>query len=391
MFWVYNFFLLLFVPLFPAVRLISSRRGKVTLLGRFKRNFEEAQGKILLHVSSVGEVNSVRPLVKALNGKVVLTVFTDYGLLRAKKLYSRVPSRLPPIDLYPVVRSFLKKAKPKAVVIYETEIWPSLLKASSELSVPFFFVSGKIGDRTYKRLKVFKKFLEPLFKDKFFLARSERDAERALNLGFRNVEVVGDLKLDYEPPKEKVSLKIEGERPVVVWGSTHEGEEKIAEKVHFKLKKEFPNLLTVVAPRHVGRKLSFSGKTVYRSETEQVPEEAEFYVVNTVGELSSLYRYADVAVIGGSFVKGIGGHNPVEPVAFKVPTLMGEYGSEFFEVANQIKVKIVKESEVYEEVCKLLKNQKLREKTGEESFKLWKDKRGVTERVLNFLEEKVEL
>jgi 3-deoxy-D-manno-octulosonic-acid transferase len=391
MFWLYQLLLSISIPFFPIIKRTVRERGRVSLTDRFSTEFLEGKGKILLHVSSIGEVNSVKPLVKALQGKVSLTVFTDYGLERARKIYPEIPSRISPIDLYPIVKNFLKKTSPKAVLIYETEIWPSLLKASSELQVPTIFVSGKIGERTYRRIKRFEGILKPLFSDKIFLSRSKEDAERALKLGFKEVQVVGDLKLDYEPPEKRVSLEVDEERPVVVWGSTHEGEEELAVEVHKKLKREFPNILTVVAPRHVGRRIDISGNVEYRSRTNRVRRETEFYIVDTVGELSSLYSYATVAVVGGSFVEGIGGHNPVEPVALKVPTLIGEFGNEFKEVAQTLKVPVLKRSELYPCLLKLLKEPKLRSKLGKESYFLWQEKRGVTERILRFLGERVEL
>ncbi|SMO51623.1 3-deoxy-D-manno-octulosonic-acid transferase [Balnearium lithotrophicum] len=391
MFWLYQLLLSVSIPLFPLLKKTVSKRGKVSLKNRFSTEFSEGKQKFLLHVSSIGEVNSVKPLVKALQGKVSLTVFTDYGLERARKIYPEIPSRISPIDLYPIVKNFLKKTSPKAVLIYETEIWPSLLKASSELQVPTIFVSGKIGERTYRRIKRFEGFLKPLFSDKIFLSRSEEDAERALKLGFKEVQVVGDLKLDYEPPEKGVSLEIDEERPVVIWGSTHEGEEELAVEVHKKLKRDFPNILTVIAPRHVGRRIDISGNVEYRSRTKRVRRETEFYIVDTVGELSSLYSYATVAVVGGSFVEGIGGHNPVEPVALKVPTLIGEFGNEFKEIAQTLKVPVLKRSELYPCLLTLLKEPKLRSKLGKESYFLWQERRGVTERILRFLGERVEL
>ncbi len=392
MFWIYNFLVALSVPLFPIVKLKTKDRGEVHLKPRLSTNFPGAENKIFLHAASIGEVNTVKPLVKKLEGKVALTTFTDYGLERAKKLYPEVPSRVTPLDLYPLIKKFLKKNRPKAILIYESEIWPSLLKATTELSIPLFFVSGKIGEKAYRRLLKFKKFLKPLIEDKTFLAKSEKDAERALEVGFKKVEVVGDLKLDYEPPQERAPLKIEGRRFVVLWGSTHSGEERLAAEVHQKLKEEFPGLLTVIAPRHVGRakSLKLPGKTVFRSESQTVPSDAEFYVVDTVGELPSLYSYSTVAVVGGSLVPGIGGHNPVEPVATGVPTVMGVYGTEFSDVAERLGVDVVTPLELERTLRTLLQNPKLRQEKSSRSFLNWKMERGVTERILKKIGETVE-
>ncbi len=393
MFWIYNFLVALSVPFFPIVKLKAKERGDVYLKPRLSTDFPSAENKIFLHAASIGEVNTVKPLVKKLKGKVALTTFTDYGLKRAKKIYPEVPSRVIPLDLYPLIKKFLRKNRPKAILIYESEIWPSLLKATTELSIPLFFVSGKIGERAYRRLLKFKKFLKPLIEDKTFLAKSETDAERAKEVGFKKVEVVGDLKLDYEPPTEGAPLKIEGRRFVVLWGSTHAGEERLAAEVHQKLKEEFPGLLTVIAPRHVGRakNLKLPGKTVFRSESQTVPKSAEFYIVDTVGELPSLYSYSTVAVVGGSFVPGIGGHNPVEPVAVGVPAVMGTYGTEFLDVAERLGIDVVPPEKVAETLRNLLQNPKLRREKGERSYLNWKMERGVSERILKKVGETVEL
>lgn len=393
MFWLYNLAILLSLPLFPLIKRKVSKRGEVSLTPRLSAEFQELQGKLLLHAASIGEVNTVKPLIKKLKGKVGITTFTDYGLERAKKLYPEVPSRLIPLDFYPLIKRFLKKNRPKGILIYESEVWPSLLKASTELSIPLFFVSGKVSERALKKLLKFKRFLEPLISDKFFLARSKADAERAKEIGFKEVEVVGDLKLDYEPPKERAPLKIEGRRFVLVWGSTHPGEEELAAEVHKKLKEEFPGLLTVIAPRHVKRakELKLPGKAVFRSSFQTVPKDTEFYVVDTVGELPSLYSYSTVSVVGGSFVPGVGGHNPVEPVAAGVPTLMGSYGTEFLEVAERLDVPVVLPSELTGVLQKLLRSPKLRRETAEKSYLNWKMERGVTERILKRIGESVEL
>ena len=393
MFWLYNLAVLLSVPLFPLIKRKVNKRGEVSLFPRLLAEFPEFQGKLLLHAASIGEVNTVKPLVKRLKENVGITTFTDYGLKRAKELYPEVPSRLIPLDFYPLIRKFLKKSRPQGILIYESEIWPSLLRASTELSVPLFFISGKISERALKRLLKFKRFLEPLISDKFFLAKSELDAERAREVGFKSVEVVGDLKLDYEPPKERAPLKIEGRRFVIVWGSTHPGEEELAAEVHKKLKQEFSGLLTVIAPRHVRRakELKLPGKTVFRSSSKTVPKEAEFYVVDTLGELPSLYSYSTVSVVGGSFVPGIGGHNPVEPVAAGVPTLMGVCGTEFLDVAKRLEIPIVPTSDLTNVLQKLLRSPKLRRETAERSYLNWKMERGVTERILKRVGEAVEL
>jgi 3-deoxy-D-manno-octulosonic-acid transferase len=382
--YLYNALLALSTPLFPLIKLSARKRGELKLLPRLKPDFPQAKGKFLLHAASVGEVNSLKPLIELLTPEAALTVFTDYGLKRARQLYPQVPSRVLPLDLLPVTRRFLRSAAPKALIVYESEVWPSLLKAATELKVPVYFVSGKISQRAFGRLIKFKKLLSPLLGQCRFLARWEEDAERARELGFKEVKVVGDLKLDYSPPKKLPPFEAEG-RTVLLWGSTHPGEEELAQEVHFRLKRELPNLLTVIAPRHTGRKIKLRGKTVKRSQTVKVPPEADFYLIDTVGELPGLYGYADVAVVGGSFVNGVGGHNPVEPVALKKATTVGPKNYAFKEICERLKVPSVNERELPSRLLELLKNHNLRERAARESYRRWEKERGVSVKIVKEL------
>jgi len=385
MFLLYNLLILLSLPAYPALKVLARKRGEISLLPRLKTPFPGAKGKNLLHLSSIGEVNTARPLIEKLKEDLAITTFTDYGLKRCDELFPQIPKRLLPIDLYPLTLSFLKKTSPKRLLIFESEIWPSLLKSGAELKIPTYFVSGKIGERAFKRLLKFKRHLEPIFKKVDFLARSSIDLERAKELGFERAVWAGDLKLDYSPPTRLPPLKIEGERRVLIWGSTHEGEEEIAAAIHFKLKEKFPNLLTVIAPRHVGRRLNLKGKTLKRSQSLKVPKEIEFYVIDTIGELAGLYSYADVCLIGGSFVPKIGGHNPVESVALKRPTIMGEFAQEFKELAKELEVPLVKKKELDGLIGSLLSNRELSSKMALRSYNLWREKRGVADRILSLI------
>jgi len=389
-FWFYNLLLLSLSPAFPAVKLAVRKRGNVTLLPRLSTSFKGGEGKILLHVSSVGEANSVRPLVRALKEKVAVTTFTDYGLERVKNIYPEIPSRILPLDLYPIVKSFLKRTKPKKILIYETEIWPSLLKVAKELKIPVYFVSGKMSDKSFKNYKRLRKFLKPLVEGSSFLARTEKDAERAKEVGFGRIFVVGDLKLDIPRPESSAELHLEGERKVLVWGSTHAGEEELAFEVHKKLKERFPNILTVIAPRHVGRvkEINPPGKTALRSKTVKVSRNTEFYIVDTIGELASLYRFADVCIIGGSFVPGIGGHNPVEAVLWKKPVVMGKFCSDFSDVAELLKIPTVKSEELSDFLAELLSKETIYNKFCDDTYSSYLKQRGVTERILKAIGER---
>ncbi|RUM45456.1 MAG: 3-deoxy-D-manno-octulosonic acid transferase, partial [Desulfurobacterium sp.] len=207
---------------------------------------------------------------------------------------------------------------------------------------------------------------------------------------FKEVITVGDLKLDVPKPETTAELSIEGKRKVLVWGSTHAGEEELAFKVHKKLKERFPDLLTVIAPRHVGRVKDIRppGKTALRSETVSVSKDTEFYIVDTVGELSSLYRFADVCIVGGSFVSGIGGHNPVEAVLWKKPVVMGNFCSDFQEVAELLKIPTVRGEELPAFLSELLSKGTIYNKFCEDTYSSYLKQKGVTERILKAIGER---
>jgi 3-deoxy-D-manno-octulosonic-acid transferase len=385
----YNLVLLLSLLFFPVVKFKARKRGKISLLPRFNSDFQEGKGKILLHVASIGEVNSVKPLVERLKGKIALTVFTDYGLERAKKVFPDVPSRVLPIDFYPVAKSFLKKVKPSKILIYETEIWPSLLYAAKELNIPVYIISGKITEKSLKNFKKFRKFLTPILKNIVFLARSKSDFERAKTLGFKKVELVGDLKLAVKEPLELANLEVEGERKIIIWGSTHKGEEELAFKVHERLRKDFPNLLTIIAPRHINRVKEITPPFPFalRSKTKKVSKEIQVYIVDTIGELASLYRFADVVIIGGSFVKGIGGHNPLEAVIWEKLVVIGKYGKDFIELARELYIPVVDERKITSFLKSVMKDSKLRENIISRIKASFEDKREVVDRILGEIKE----
>jgi len=387
-FWLYNLLILLSIPFFPVIKLKSRKRGNIFLKNRLSSFIPpEATGKILLHAASIGEINTCKPLIEKLKNNITITTFTDYGLSRAQKLFPDIPSRIIPLDFYPLTKSFLKKGKFKKILIFETEIWLSLLKSAKDLNIPVYFVSGKISEKTFKRLQKFKSFISPLLSNAVFLAKSESDAEKAKGLGFKKVKVVGNLKFALTLPP-KVPLTVKGNRKIILWGSTHEGEEELAVQTHYYLKSKGINLLTIIAPRHVNRKIPTPpSKTALRSQTKTVEENVEFYVIDTIGELSSLYAYCDVAVIGGSFVKGIGGHNPVEAVAWEKPVIVGMHVESFEDVVETLQIPKIEASQISGTLKKLLSNEVERKNLAEKIHKNYLKQKNVLEKILTAIGE----
>ncbi|WP_456427023.1 3-deoxy-D-manno-octulosonic acid transferase [Desulfurobacterium sp.] len=387
---LYNFLYSFSLPvLLTAAKIISKKRGGFSVKRRFSSFPSNIDGRdTWIHCASIGEVNSARPLIERLRDRAVVTTFTDYGADRASKIFPDVPVHVIPPDVKPFTDYFVKRLGVKKLLIYETEVWPSLLTSALEQGVEIYFVSGKITERSFSLYKRFSFLLSDIFRSSVFLARTQEDAEKAQKLGFFDVKVVGDLKFDSVREPEPVEVSIGSRYPIVVWGSTHEGEEELAGEVHRKLKKLFPEILTVVVPRHIGRAENLipllPGSSVLRTQSAKVPSDVDFYIVDTVGELPGFYSIADVAVIGGTFNERIGGHNPLEPMVSAIPVIVGPYYSHFRDVISKVKECIIFASSenLFDKISLLLNNDEFRYRIGLCGKKLLEREKGVTERIL---------
>ncbi|WP_457568796.1 3-deoxy-D-manno-octulosonic acid transferase [Desulfurobacterium sp.] len=389
---IYNLLYGLSLPaLLTVAKFTSEKRGGFSVKRRFLSFPSKSKVKgrdIWIHCASIGEVNSARPLIEKLKDRAIVTTFTDYGADRALKLFPEIPVYVIPPDMKLFTDRFVKSLGAKKLLVYETEIWPSLLTSAIEQKVEVYFVSGKITESSFSLYKRFSSVLSYIFESSVFLARSDEDAERARKLNFAKVKTVGDLKFDSVTEPKPINVSIGNRFPIIVWGSTHEGEEELAGKIHVKLKEEFPGILTIVAPRHVGRAESLRsllpGKTVLRTQSKGVPSDTDFYVVDTVGELPSFYGLGDIAVIGGTFNEKVGGHNPLEPMVSAVPVVVGPHYSHFREIISKVKECIIfsTSENLFDKISLLLKNDELRHRIGTCGKKVLEKERGVTERIL---------
>lgn len=349
MFIIYNLILTLLMPLWvPWMYFRSSRRAEAPNWRERSGNYEgtippkdKKVRRIWVHAVSVGEVIAARPFLKELRRtlpthEIVLTVTTSSGHQTARETMEGLYEYLVyfPIDIPKFMLRAMQRVRPEIAIIMETELWFNFLWAAKTFDVTTMVVNGRMSDRAYKRTKNIAFFYKALFKDvDRNLVQSEMDRERFESLGARNVQVLGNTKFDEASSPTEVSaaewqerLGIPDEKQVVVVGSTRsEMEEELVVSSFFQLE----NVVYVHAPRHLettGRIVELfkkhagsSGKTIgLRSENAT----ADYLVLDTFGELSSVYSVADVAVIGGGFDK-LGGQNLIQPFAFGKPVLHG--------------------------------------------------------------------
>jgi 3-deoxy-D-manno-octulosonic-acid transferase len=293
---------------------------------------------------SLGEISASAALVRALAARyddvpIVVTTATPTGRARALALFgARVEVRYLPYDLPAAMRRFLARIRPQVAIIVETELWPNLFAETARRGIPLLLASARLSATSVARYRRFGGLFGGLFTPNVWIAAQTRtDAERFAAIGAHpdRVRVVGNLKFDIEVAadtvREGLALRRRdfGVRPVWVAGSTHDGEEQQVLEAHARVRARHATALLLLVPRHPQRfdavaallghaQLAF----VRRSAGAAVGAEDSVLLVDTVGELLTIYAAADVAFVGGSLVP-IGGHNLLEPAALGLPVLTG--------------------------------------------------------------------
>jgi 3-deoxy-D-manno-octulosonic-acid transferase len=340
---------------------------------------ENRSGAIWIHAVSVGEALSGITLARQLKDKhpgrplvVSTTTLTGQALARERLPFADAIFYFP-LDWTFCVRRVFRAVKPSIVIVLETEIWPNFLHEARLQSVPVVFVSGRISDRSFARyeryLGVFGFFLRPFLRRALgdasaFLMQSEEDAARIRTLGApqERVQISGNLKYDLELPAQtpisrwlSEEARRRGRSPIIVAGSVVATEEPLALIAFGTLQGEYPKALLVLAPRKPECFASAAEfideshrKFIRRSQLPvpgpsqngaphgefQISDDVTVLLLDSIGELASLYRVADGAFVGGSLVPS-GGHNILEPAAFGKIPVFGPSMENFAEIARR--------------------------------------------------------
>jgi len=376
----------------------------------FIKALPEGDGPIWVHAASVGEVQAALPLLRALDNamperRIVVTTFTAAGARRlAETAGDRVVQLTLPYDLPGPVNRFLDRVRPAALLITETEIWPNLFRAVHARGIPLLMGSARLSERALRRYQSIAGLVaETLGKVDLIAAQTEVDAERFRSLGapVDRVETLGNVKFDLHAAssvaEEGSGLRrsLFNDRPVWIAGSTRQGEEEKVLDAFEQVREAHPRTLLVLAPRHPERATALKQlvkaralKSVSRSES-QPAEDADVFIVDTLGELMTFYAAADVAFVGGSLVP-VGGHNLLEPVALGIPVLTGPYYDNAVDVAEMLiaagAVRRVQDSTALaERVSELLDDPTVRAQQASAGWKVIQENRGAVERLVDRL------
>lgn len=302
--------------------------------------------RLLLHAVSVGEVSSLRQLVPLLADRVevVISVTTDTGIERARSLFGSTCAVVRyPLDLSGAVRRFLDAVRPDAAALVELEVWPNFVREAARRGIPLCVINGRLSERSFRGYRRIRRWLSPVFGSlEFVAAQDEAYAERfrAMGVSAERCLVTGSMKWDAagqpsaEPDLRALHLAeelgIDRSRPLIVAGSTAEGEEAL-------IRDATPaGVQLLCAPRHVERFDAAARDLpgcVRRSARAPGGPGARWFLLDTIGELGLAYRLADVVVMGRTFVPR-GGSDPIEPIALGRPTLVGPEVSNFASVVS---------------------------------------------------------
>ncbi len=401
------------ILLTPAIRFWLARRAR-----RGKENPERMGERfghasatrppgplIWLHAASVGETQSVLTLVHALLAQdpaihfLITTGTVTSAALVAQQSLPRCIHQFVPVDTYPAVRRFLRHWKPDLALWVESEFWPQLLWQAQARRIPMLLINARMSPRSFAGWKKWPRTIRSLLNGfAGIYVGSMEDAQHLGALGAKNLHDVGNLKYDASPLPMDNALIAElstaiADRPLWIAASTHANEEQMVAEVHAELRQQFPKLLCILIPRHATRGDAIAAdlrqrgtELAQRSKGELISKRTHIYLADTMGELGSFYRMADLVFIGGSLV-AVGGHNPLEPARLGTALVSGPHIHNFSAIMQHLlqqdAMRIVQhKAELTATLSTLLNDDGMRLSMAERALAIVQSARGASEQIV---------
>ena len=401
--------------LFQMARHGKYRKGFAERIGRVPARLRlpgEQERVIWVHAVSVGEVLAVAGLVEELQSRfpqhrIFISTTTDTGQVLARKRFGEANVFYFPMDFAFAIRPYLRALRPQLVVIAETEFWPNFLRLAHAGGARIAVVNARISDRSWPSYRRFRGLLRRLLVNvDLFLAQTQEDAARLQDIGasLERVRVTGNLKFDIPVPAPpaiiesvRTSIAATDAGPVLVCGSTVDGEEPLLLKAFENLLVQYPRAVMMLAPRHPERfaavaalleqmSIRFCRRSLWNGE----PLGGGVFLLDTIGELAALYALADIAFVGGSLVAR-GGHNIIEPAQHGVATVVGHHTENFRDIVSLFQsrdaVRVVGPAELPLVLLELLANDAERKALGQRAAETLRSQIGATMRTASELEE----
>jgi 3-deoxy-D-manno-octulosonic-acid transferase len=366
---------------------------------------------IWVHAVSVGEVLAVRGLIERWKQqfpehRVVVSTTTDTGQKLARERFGEADVFYFPLDFALAIRPYLQELRPAMVILAETEFWPNFLRLAHASGARIAVVNARISDRSLPNYRRFRFLLERSLRQiDLFLTQTPEDERRLIEIGApeERVEVSGNLKFDVPEPAPppilselKAALLADDAAPVLVCGSTVEGEEALLVPALRRLFQQTPRATVLLAPRHPERfgaaadllqqnGIASARRSQWRGETLA----GRVLLLDTIGELGALYALADVAFVGGSLVPR-GGHNIIEPARYGSAILIGPHTENFRDIVAQFRaqgaVRITDSSRLERDLLDLMSNEEARVALGQRAADVLAAQAGATARTVTALE-----
>jgi 3-deoxy-D-manno-octulosonic-acid transferase len=418
MYWFYSAALaaglLLSLPywLLESVRHGKYRGGLSERLGRVPQRLSTPSGRsgIWVHAVSVGEVVAITGLVFELrrqfpHHRVVVSTTTATGQKIARQRFGEDSVFYFPLDFAFAIHPYLRLLRPQLIVLAETEFWLNFLRQAHQNGAKIAVVNARISDRSWPGYKRFRRIVAGVLKNvDLFLAQTEEDSRRLRDIGAvpARIEVSGNLKFDVPIPSppamvDNLRLALEGVHagPVLVCGSTMDGEESLLIQAFENILVSHPRAVMILAPRRPERFAEVAAlleklhiQFWRRSRWQGEPILGGVLLLDTIGELSALYALADVAFVGGSLVP-MGGHNIIEPALYGVAIVTGNHTENFRDIVGLFQsrdaVRIVGPAELPLVLMELLSDDAERAAMGHRAAETLRSQMGATKKTVEAL------
>jgi len=375
----------------------------------------KTSGKVIwFHCVSVGEFNAAKPLIDKIFVKfplhqIIITTTTITGSEAVENHYKkRVIHCFFPFDAPFIVNLFLKKIKPLACILLETEIWPNLITELKHQNIPTMLVNARLSDRSFKKYNKFSPKLvgSTLNSLSIICSQNESSSKRFISLGAskKNITITGSLKFDSNEPNNLETIqalkKITGDRKIVAFASTREGEELQIIKSYLALQNKF-NALLLIIPRHPERFnevfniASENGLNVKRrSLADHCEKDTDILIGDSMGEMMSYFSISDIAFIGGSLSNN-GGQNMLEAASLSKPIIFGPSVFNFEEISKRLlddgsAIQVSSAEELMRTISELLLDNEKRKLIGQSAKTTFENNRGAVAKVFEAIAPHIE-
>ena len=367
MIFLYRFLTFLLFPIFLIIvylRRFTNKEDKIRFKEKIsinKSDFPKNKKVIWLHAASIGETNSIFPLISKLikdNKNIFIlltsTTLSSSELIKKKKFNNNnIQHHFFPLDVQFLVKKFINHWKPELVIFVDSEVWPNYLLEVSQRKIPLILLNGRITMKTFRRWKLVSRLSLKLFGLYDLCLSSSKESEKNLkSLGAKTVKFIGNLKFCTNINSEKRYIKLKSifeKHNIWCAASTHPGEEEIILKTHALIKQKGVKIITIIIPRHINRSKEISEisnnlniKSQIVNKFEDISKDSEILIINSIGEMIEYFHNCESIFMGKSLSKKlikVGGQNPIEPAKCGCKIYHGPYISNFKEIYGFLKEK----------------------------------------------------